>query len=101
VSGVEEGPIFRRLLRGGVVTADALEPLAVRLIEKERCLKAGLDGSRFSAHSLRSGFVTEAGRRKVSAPESMALTGHRNYESPMGYLPRRGSAGQRGRRDAG
>ncbi|SCK11284.1 Site-specific recombinase XerD [Variovorax sp. HW608] len=85
VSGILEGPIFRRLLRGGVVTAEALEPRAVRLIVKERCLKAGLDAEKFSAHSLRSGFVTEAGRRKVSAPEAMALTGHRSYESFMGY----------------
>ena len=84
-SGIVEGPIFRRLLRGGVVTQEALEPRAVRLIVKERCLKAGLDETEFSAHSLRSGFVTEAGRRKVSAPEAMALTGHRSYESFMGY----------------
>ena len=39
----------------------------------------------FSAHSLRSGFVTEAGRRRMDTADAMAMTGHRNYETFMGY----------------
>jgi hypothetical protein len=37
---------------------------------------AGLKGD-YSAHSLRLGFMTEAGRRNV---EAMALTGHRSVK---------------------
>jgi integrase len=55
----------------------------VRKIVKQRCLQAGLVGD-VSAHSLRSGFVTDAGRRMDTA-DAMAMTGHRNYETFMGY----------------
>jgi integrase len=83
-SGITEGPIFRRTLKGGRVLADGLDPTAIRKIVKQRCLQAGLSGD-FSAHSLRSGFVTEAGRRKMDTADAMAMTGHRNYETFMGY----------------
>jgi hypothetical protein len=38
----------------------------------------------FSAHSLRSSLVTEAGRRGIPAPEAMALTGHRSVAAHVG-----------------
>ncbi|WP_436291807.1 site-specific integrase [Variovorax sp. LjRoot178] len=83
-SGITEGPIFRRILKGGKVLDEALDPTAVRKIVKRRCIQAGLPGD-FSAHSLRSGFVTEAGRRKMDPADAMAMTGHRHYETFMGY----------------
>jgi integrase len=81
---VTEGPIFRRVLKGGKVTGDALDPKAVRKIVQARCLQAGLRGD-FSAHSLRSGFVTEAGRQKTPMADAMKMTGHRSFETFMGY----------------
>lgn len=63
---------------------DALDPKAIRKIVRERCLQAGLRGD-FSAHSLRSGFVTEAGRQKTPMADAMKMTGHRNFETFMGY----------------
>ena len=50
----------------------------VRFIVKARCAAAGLEG-RFSVHSLRSGFVTEAGLR------DMPMTGHRTVATFQGY----------------
>jgi hypothetical protein len=38
----------------------------------------------FSAHSLRSGFVTEVERRRMDTAEAKAMTGHCNYETFMG-----------------
>ena len=84
LSGITEGPIFRRILKGGRILEDGLDPTAVRKIVQQRCLQAGLSGD-FSAHSLRSGFVTEAGRRRMDTADAMAMTGHRNYETFMGY----------------
>ncbi|MDM0010120.1 site-specific integrase [Variovorax sp. J22G73] len=84
VAKVTEGPIFRRVLKGGKVTGDALDPKAVRKIVQARCLQAGLRGD-FSAHSLRSGFVTEAGRQKSPMADAMKMTGHRNFDTFMGY----------------
>ena len=61
-----------------------LDPQSVRDIVQKRCLQAGLAG-KFSAHSLRSGFVTGAGRRQVNMSEAMRMTGHNNVETFMGY----------------
>jgi integrase len=79
-SAITEGPIIRRILKGGRILDEGLDPTAIRKIVKQRCLQAGLVGD-FSAHSLRSGFVTEAGRRRMDTADAMAMTGHRNYET--------------------
>lgn len=81
---ITEGPIFRRIRKGGHV-AEPLSPAAVRNIVKERCALAGVEGD-FSAHSLRSGFVTEAGRRNLPLADTMALTGHSNVNTVLGYF---------------
>jgi hypothetical protein len=46
---------------------------------------AGLEGD-WAAHSLRSGFVTEAGRQGVPLGEVMAMTEHRSVTTVMGYF---------------
>jgi integrase len=69
------GRIFRRVLPGGSV-GEALSPEAVRQIVKRRCALAGLQMEDFSAHSLRSGFLTEAGRRGVPLKTAMDMSGH-------------------------
>ena len=57
----------------------------MRDIVKERCALAGVEGS-FSAHSLRAGFVTEAGRQNMPLPETMATTGHQSVATVVGYF---------------
>ena len=57
----------------------------MRLIVRARAQLAGLDPA-FSAHSLRSGFVTEAAAQNIPMPETMALTGHRSPASVIGYF---------------
>jgi len=94
-AGITDGAMFRRVRKGGHV-GEALSAAAVRDIVKERCKLAGLDGD-FSAHSLRSGFVTEAGRQNVSLADTMALTGHRSVDSVVGYA-RAGRGHQTARR---
>jgi integrase len=85
-SGITEGPIFRRILKGGRILDEGLDPTAIRKILKS-ALPAGVGD--FSAHSLRSGFVTEAGRRRMDTADAMAMVGHRNYETFMGYYRER------------
>ena len=82
-AGITSGPIFRRIR--GSVAAEPLEPQAVRAIVKRRAAMAGLSGD-YSAHSLRSGFMTEAGRQNVSLGEAMALTGHRSVQTAVRYF---------------
>jgi integrase len=83
-SGVRSGPLFRRIRRGDIV-GEPLAPAAVRDIVRARAALAGLDED-FAAHSLRSGFVTEAARQGVSLGETMALTGHTSAASLVGYF---------------
>jgi integrase len=83
VSGIFEGPIFRQVRKGGHL-GPALAAAAVRDIVKYRCALSSVNGS-FSAHSLRSGFITEAGRQNMPLAETMAMTGHRSIATVVGY----------------
>lgn len=83
-SGIHEGAVFRRV-RKGEQLGDPLSAAAVRDVVKERARAAGLPDV-FSAHSLRSGFVTEAATQKVPMADTMAMTGHRSVASVLGYF---------------
>lgn len=82
-AGISEGRVFRQIRKGGHV-GGPMSPAAVRDIVLKRCALAGVEGA-FSAHSLRSGFVTEAGQQDVSLAETMAMTGHRSVQTVLGY----------------
>jgi integrase len=79
------GPLFRRLHRGGTVGTTALTGDHVARMVQRRARLAGLAGD-WAAHSLRSGFVTEAGRQGVPLGEVMAMTEHRGIGTVMGYF---------------
>lgn len=95
-AGIKEGPLFRRLRRGGHVTAQGLSASAVREIVVMRSKMAGLDEP-YSAHSLRSGFVSESQRQRIPLAEAMALTGHRSVSTFRGYYQVSPEATQAGR----
>lgn len=82
-AGITEGAIFRRLWKDRV--GPALSPAAVGEVVQRRARRAGLEGY-FGGHSLRSGFVTEAGRQGVPLPAVMAMTEHRAVSSVVGYF---------------
>lgn len=73
-SGIEEGPIFRRITSQGTVGAPLTDQAVSRIVTR-LAERAGLDGH-FTAHSLRSGFVTQAHIDQVPAAEAMSMTGH-------------------------
>lgn len=79
------GPLFRRLHRGGHVGTTAMTGDHVARMVQRRAQLAGLEGD-WAAHSLRSGFVTEAGRQGVPLGEVMAMTEHRGVGTVMGYF---------------
>lgn len=83
-SDIASGALFRRIRKGGHL-GEALSAASVRDIVKERCALAGVEGE-FSAHSLRSGFVTEAGRQNMTLADTMAMTGHQSVASVVGYF---------------
>jgi len=84
-AAIQDGHMFRAITRDGTV-AESLSARGVARIVKARAKRAGLDPAVFGAHSLRSGFVTEAGRKGVSRQEAMAMTGHRSGTVFDGYF---------------
>ena len=84
-ANITSGPMFRRIFKGGRLGDSALTALSVNNIVKERCALAGVEGD-FSAHSLRSGFVTEAGRQNMALADTMAMTGHQSAATVLGYF---------------
>lgn len=83
-SGITSGPIFRSVRRSGSL-GPPLRPEAVREIVVRRAALAGLPPG-YTAHSLRSGFVTEAAAQGVSMAETMALTDHSSVQTLIGYF---------------
>ena len=82
---IAKGPVFRALDRWGALGARALTPQAVNAIVKRRCVLAGLDAKDYSAHGLRSGYLTEAARSGVPLPEAMQQSRHRSVQQAASY----------------
>ncbi len=82
---IESGSVFRGIDRWGNVSARALDPTAVNDIVKQRARKAGLDPAEFSAHGLRSGYLTEAANRGIPLPEAMEQSRHRSVQQASEY----------------
>ncbi len=82
---IEAGPVFRRIDQWGNIDRQALTPQSVNLILKARVKQAGLDPTAFSAHGLRSGYLTEAANRGVPLPEAMQQSLHKSVTQAASY----------------
>lgn len=82
---IDKGSIFRAIDRWGNVSARALDPKAINDIVKQRAKLAGLDPAEFSAHGLRSGYLTEAANRGIPLPEAMEQSRHRSVQQASEY----------------
>lgn len=82
---ISKGAIFRAIDQWGALEERALTPQAVNGIVKRRCAMAGLDPTAYSAHGLRSGYLTEAALRGVSLPEAMQQSQHRSVQQAASY----------------
>lgn len=85
---ISEGPVFRRIRRGGHVQGARVSDQVVVQVVKRTATLAGLQPD-LSAHSLRSGFVTTAVRQGRTPDEISIQTGHRSMNVLMGYYQRR------------
>ena len=91
VSGIQEGPVFRKVGRGGVLDKRGLSADAVRQILLRCAARVGLKGSPqepISPNGLRSGFVTSAYRRGVPEDYIMAHAGHASPATMRKYRRR-------------
>lgn len=81
---VQEGHIFRSISKSGTL-GKGLSGIDINRIVKKRAKLAHYDEEKFSAHSLRSGFVTEGGKRGKPIGDIMAMTTHKNVATAMQY----------------
>lgn len=84
VSGIREGALFRGIHRSGRLRS-AINPDTINTIIKRRAVLAGLEPKKFSAHSLRSGYMTEAGRQGLNIRDAMVLSTHKDLRVASGY----------------
>jgi integrase len=82
---ITAGPIFRRVDQWETILPAPLTGQGVNLILKRRVAMAGLDPALYSAHGLRSGFLTEAARQDVPLPEAMAQSQHKSVQQAARY----------------
>jgi integrase len=82
---ITTGAVFRGIDRWGTLERTALSPQAVNLILKKRARLAGLDAVEFSAHGLRSGYLTETARRGIPLVEAMQQSQHRSVQQAASY----------------
>jgi len=86
-SGLRSGPLFRGILPNNMVS-DSICGRTINRIVKQRIELIGLDSTCFGAHSLRAGFITEAGRRGKTLGDAMDLSGHRDSKVAGSYYRR-------------
>jgi integrase len=82
---IDKGSVFRAIDRWGNVSRRSLDPKAINDIVKHRAELAGLDPAEFSAHGLRSGYLTEAANRGIPLPEAMEQSRHRSVQQASQY----------------
>ncbi|EKF61565.1 integrase family protein [Agrobacterium albertimagni AOL15] len=82
---IDKGSVFRAIDRWGNVSRRPLDPKAINDIVKHRAELAGLDPAEFSAHGLRSGYLTEAANRGIPLPEAMEQSRHRSVQQASSY----------------
>jgi integrase len=85
-SRIDVGPVFRRIDKWGNIGAAALDSQSVNYIIKHRCGAANLDPTQYSAHGLRSGYLTQAAREGVSLSEVMQQSRHRSVQQATRYF---------------
>jgi site-specific recombinase XerD len=85
-AGIETGPIFRPINKGGTVGTERLTDRSVANIVKAYAGRAGYDASTFSGHSLRSGFLTSAAAKGASIFKMMDVSRHKSVDTLRGYV---------------
>ena len=82
---IDTGPVFRKIDQWGNVDRRGITPQTVNLVVKTRAKQAGLDPQQFSAHGLRSGYLTEAANRGIPLPEAMQQSQHKSVTQAASY----------------
>lgn len=82
LSGITDGPIFQGVTKANKPSGRPLHPESINTLVQAAVGRAGIDPSRYSAHSLRAGFITYAHLRGATAHQSR----HRSLATLSGYV---------------
>jgi site-specific recombinase XerD len=85
-AGIDRGPLFRGVAKGGRVLEERLCDRQVARVVKARAKAIGLNPELFSGHSLRSGFVTTAGNKGADIATTAKHLRHAKLETTLGYF---------------
>jgi len=85
ISGVDSGPLFRSLRKGGRIQDRGIDGRGVDRIVREAAARAGYSEP-YSAHSLRAGLVTSAAAAGIPDREVMQHTRHESARVFAGYV---------------
>lgn len=85
-AAVIEGPLFRPVRKGGSIGKNRLSDKQVARTIKAFASLLGLDVDRFSAHSLRAGFLTSAAAKGANIFKMRDVSGHRSMDTLQGYV---------------
>lgn len=85
-AAITGGPVFRKLTPQGRLTGKPMSDRGVALVVKARAAAAGYDPELFSGHSLRAGFLTEAGRQGASPFKMKDHSRHKSLEMVSEYV---------------
>jgi site-specific recombinase XerD len=83
---IREGPVFRPVGKSNRALTRSLHPESINTLIQQAIARAGLDPARYSAHSLRAGFVTYAHLRGASDRAIAHQTRHRSLASIGTYV---------------
>ena len=86
ISQIKSGPIFRRFVKGSLLTNKRLTDQSVVLLMKKYLDLAGIENKNFAGHSLRSGFATVAAESGADERSIMAMTGHKTTQMVRRYI---------------
>lgn len=86
VRGGAAGPLFYGTDAQGKMTERPMSDRAVARLVQRYAEKVGLDPTALGAHSLRSGFITEAARAGASLPKMQEVSRQKKIEVLLGYV---------------
>ena len=85
-AGIASGPVFRKLTPQGRLTDKPMSAQGVALVVKAAAIAAGYPPALFSGHSLRAGFLTEAGRQNANLFKMKEHSRHASFEMVAEYV---------------
>jgi len=85
-AGITSGPVFRKLTPQGRLTDKPMSTKGVALVVKAAAAAAGYPAEFFSGHSLRAGFLTEAGRQNANLFKMRQHSRHASIDMVAEYV---------------